>query len=222
MLIRFRRTWLLMLSGLLLLAGCGGSDHVVVQEPGLVGIDDNPVVAVTAPLLTVKYVLPGVPGTTFVVSILSDQPVDGDIAYDPLLDAFTITEGPDPLQFGVDSLDPNRPEYRAFLDFPLDGSIGDPATAIPVDAIIISAELAISVNFVDFAATVPVLLDLVQYPIGALDAADYASIPLAVQRFNLFDFDAGNDVVVDVTALMVEAQVPPALADLQLRLQVAP
>jgi len=209
------------LSGLLLLAGCGGSDHVVVQvqEPGLVGIDDNPVVAVTAPELRVEYALPGLPGTSFVVSIFSDQPSDGDIAYDPFLNAYTITEGPDRLLFGVDSLDPNRPEYRAFLDFPLDGSIGDPA--IPLDAIIISAELAISVNFVDFAATVPVLLDLVQYPLGALGAADYASIPLAVQRFNLFDFDAGTDVFVDVTALMEEAQVR-ALADLQLRLLVAP
>jgi len=216
--ITIRSRWLVLLGVLLLFSGCGGGGGGGgIVEPGLVGIDDDPSLTITAPELIVEYALPGVPGTT-VVSILSDQLADGDIAYDPVLNAYTITVAPDFLQFGVDSLDPNRPEYRAFLDFPLDGSTGDPV--IPLDAIILSADLAIFVLFVDFAPQVPVLLDLVEYPFDALGISDYASVPLAVQGISLFDSDAGQDVFVDVTALMEEAQAR-ALVDFQLRLLVA-
>lgn len=216
--ISIRSRWLVLLGVLLLFSGCGGGGGGGgIVEPGLVGVDDDPLVAGTAPELFVEYALPGDPTTTFVVSILSDQPSDGDIAFDPFLNAYTITEGPDFVQFGVDSLDPNRPEYRAFLDFPLDGSTGDPA--IPLNAIILNAEVALFVNFVDFATQVPTLIDLVVYPIGALDINDYASIPLRVQNFVFLASDVGNDVFIDVTDLMVEAQ-DRALVDFQLRLLV--
>src|SRR4030042_155968 len=60
--------------------------------------------------------------TVFVAQILSDQPADGDIAFDGV--NFTFANGPDTLFFGIDDNDPNFPEYRAFLDFPLNGSAG--------------------------------------------------------------------------------------------------
>jgi len=215
--------WLVVLGVLLpVLAGCGGSDDSdspTFVGPGLVGIDDRPTVEITAPELTVEYVLPGVP-ETFVASILSDQPADGDIAFDRVLDSFTITQGPSTLLFGIDSADPTRPEYRAFLDFPLDGSTGEPI--IPLDATILSATLTIFVNFVDFAATVPVLLDLVQYSvIAGLAPGDFDSLPLAVRAFDIFNSDTGRDVAIDVTPLMTAAQAR-GLADFQVRFLLGP
>lgn len=209
--------WLLVLWLLLpTLAGCGGGGGQaapIIIEPGLVGIDDRPTVALTAPELTVEYALPGIPGT-IIVQILSDQPRDGDIAFDPVQNSFTITQGPDTLLFGIDFADPNQPEYRAFLDFPLD--------TIPLDAIIVSATLTVFVNFVDFSAAVPVLLDLVEYPVTTgLAPADYSSPPLAVRAFEIFNFDTGTDVNIDVTPLMREAQ-RLGLADFQLRFLLGP
>jgi hypothetical protein len=214
---------LLVILGVLLpvLAGCGSDDgdDLAFVGPGLVGITDRPTVAITAPELTIEYVLPGVPGT-FVVSILSDQPTDGDIAFDPVLGSFTTSQGPDTLLFGIDSADPNQPEYRAFLDFPLDGSTGEPV--IPLNATIRSATLSIFVNLVDFAVTVPVLLDLVQYSvISGLTPGDYSSIPLAVQAFDVFNSDSGRDVLIDVSSLMAAAQFR-GLADFQVRFLLEP
>lgn len=206
----------LVILGLLLplLGGCGGDSHSpLVVEPGLVGIDNRPTVSVTAPELTVEYTLPGVLGT-FVARLLSDQPTDGDIAFDPLRGSYTITQGPDTLLFGIDFADPNEPEYRAFLDFPLDGSTGQ--DVIPLNASIRSASLTVFVDFVDFAAAVPVLLDLVEYSVAGLTPADFGSAPLAVRAFDMFRIDVGQDVVIDVTPLMAEAQ-RLGLADLQLR-----
>lgn len=203
-----------------LLSGCGGGDdHVIITGPGLVGIDDRPTVVLTAPELTVHYTLPGQPGT-FTDFILSDQPTDGDIAFDPVLGSFTITQGPSTLLFGIDSASRNRPEYRAFLDFPLDGSTLQPI--IPSDASIISATLTVFVNFVDFAGTVPVFLDLVTYSVTAgLTPGDYSSAPLAFQAFDIFDFDAGFDVEIDVTDLMATAQ-SRLLDDFQVRFVLGP
>ncbi|ALC17368.1 hypothetical protein DSOUD_2615 [Desulfuromonas soudanensis] len=203
------------------LSGCGGGDDpVIITGPGLVGIDDRPTVELTAPELTVQYTLPGLPGT-FTDFILSDQPTDGDIAFDPVLDSFTITQGSFTLLFGIDSASRNRPEYRAFLDFPLDGSTGGPD--IPLNADIFSATLTVFVNFVDFAGTVPVLLDLVEYSVapGGLNSGDYSSAPLAVQTFDIFDSDAGFDVEIDVTALMREAQFL-GVNDFQVRFVLGP
>ncbi len=203
------------------LTGCGGgSDRrpPVITGPGLVGIDDRPTVALTAPELTVVYNLPGV--GNFEVRILSDQPLDGDIAFDPVRNSFTITRAPNTLLFGIDSAAPNQPEYRAFLDFPLDGSGGDPA--IPLAASIVSATLTIFVSSVEFASSVPVLLDLVEYSVTAgLVPGDFFSAPLAVSTFNLLRSDTGRDVPITVTTLMQTAQ-SLALPDLQLRLLLGP
>lgn len=210
--------WPVLLALLLpVLIGCGdggGRSVPVIVGPGLVGIDDQPAVAITAPELRIEYLVPGVP-QTLVAFILSDQPSDGDIAFDPVAGSFTITQGPDTLLFGIDSALPNEPEYRAFLDFPLDGSTGQ--TVIPADATILAADLTIFVNFVDFAATVPVLLDLIEYsvPFG-LAPGDFSSAPLSTISFDIFSFDAGTDVFIDVTLLLAVAQ-SLALNDFQVR-----
>jgi hypothetical protein len=219
---RLNLWWLLVLGVLLaILPGCGGGgDHVIIAEPGLVEIDDRPTIGLAEPILTIEYTLPGAPGTIIrPPPLLTDQPNDGDIAFAPGLNSFTITQGPDTLFFGIDSADPNRPEYRAFLDFPLDGSTNGPV--IPLDATIVSATLTVFVNFVDFAATVPVLLDLVQYPLTGLIPADFSSTPLAVRAFNIFDTDTGLDVVINVTPLMEAAQFR-ALTDFQVRFLLGP
>lgn len=150
----------------------------------------------------------------FVATILSDQPADGDIAFDPILQTFTITNGPGTLFFGIDDLDPNHPEFRAFLDFPLDGSTGE--DIVPANAVIISATLDLFINEVSFATVVPTLLDLVIYPITGLTAQDFDSPPLVFDRLNFFSLDQGNFISINVTPLMQEAQ-RLGLSDFQVR-----
>ena len=150
----------------------------------------------------------------FEADILSDQPADGDIAFDPVLQTFTITQGPDTLFFGIDDLDPNLPEFRAFLDFPLDGSTGD--DVIPADARIDSATLEVFINTVSFASIVPTLLDLVTYPVSGLRIEDFDSSPLLSQSLDFFASDQGRFVSIDVTPLMREAQ-RLGLTDFQVR-----
>jgi hypothetical protein len=144
------------------------------------------------------------PSPIFVADILSDQPSDGDIAFDPVLQIFTITQGPDTLFFGIDDLDPHRAEYRAFLDFPLDGSTG--YDVVPADARIVSATLEVFIATVRFAPVVPTLLDLVVYPIGGLRPEDFDSRPLQSISLDFFASDLERFVSIDVTPLMREAQ----------------
>jgi len=150
------------------------------------------------------------------VRILSDLASDGDIAFDPVLSSFTVTTGSSTVLFGIDSLNFNLPEFRAFLTFPLDGVTGQPV--VPGDALIVSADVEVFVNLLDFASTVPTFLDLVQYPSRGLAAIDYDAVPLATRPvFDFFASDVGFFVRIDVTSLMQAAQVPPALVDFQLR-----
>ena len=160
----------------LFLSGCGNDHHhYPVTGPGLVGIEDSPRVAITAPELYIKYTRPGII-EPFEAWILSDQSSDGDIEYDPFFNSYVITEGPATLLFGFDSARSTEPEFRAFLDFPLDGSTGEPD--IPLDAIIVSATLTVFIDFVDFAATVPVVLDRVEYLVeSGLTFGDFDSPP---------------------------------------------
>jgi len=207
-----------------ILAGCGGDgdDRHFATGPGLVGLDDTS--DTTAPLLTVNYTVPPDP-TQFTVKILSDLASDGDIAFDPVLSSYFVTNGLSPVLFGIDSLDVNLPEYRAFLTFPLDGITGQPE--VPSDALIISAHVRVFVDFLDFASAVPTFLDLVQYPtaydglngLGSIDpVADFRQDPLAiVPGFDFFLSDVGNFVQIEVTSLMQAAQAPPALFDFQVR-----
>jgi hypothetical protein len=156
----------------------------------------------------------GNPQPVIVAHIFSDQPTDGDIAFDPVLQSFTVTNGPETLFFGIDDLDPNLPEYRAFLDFPLDGSTG--GDVIPANAGIVSATLEVFINEVSFASDVPALLDLVSYPIAGLRVQDFDSLPLSSLSLDFFASDLGTIVSIDITSLMQEAQ-RLGLTDLQLR-----
>ena len=144
------------------------------------------------------------PQPVIIANIFSDQPTDGDIAYDPVLESFTITNGPETIFFGIDDNDPNLSEYRAFLDFPLDGSTG--GEVIPINARIVSATLEVFINEVSFAPIVPTLLDLVTYPIIGLRVEDFDSFPILYQSLNFFASDLGTIVSIDVTSLMQEAQ----------------
>lgn len=146
------------------------------------------------------------PQPVIVADIFSDQATDGDIAFDPVLQSFTITNGPETLFFGIDDSDQNLPEYRAFLDFPLDGSTG--GEVIPINARIVSATLEVFINEVSFAPIVPTLLDLVSYPINGLRVEDFDSFPLEEmsQSLDFFAADLGTIVSIDVTPLMQEAQ----------------
>lgn len=154
------------------------------------------------------------PPPIFVAQIFSDQAADGDIAFDPVLQTFTITNGPATLFFGIDDLDPNLPEYRAFLDFPLDGSTG--GDVVPANAVIVSATLELFLSEVSFANVVPTLLDLVPFPVSGLAPFDFDSAPFLFLGLDFFRLDQGNFVTIDVTPLMQEAQ-RLRLSDLQLR-----
>ena len=150
--------------------------------------------------------------TAFVAQIVSDQQTDGDIAFNGT--NFTITRGPDTLFFGIDDNDPNFPEYRAFLDFPLDGSTGQ--DVVPANAAIVSATLEVFVTEVSFATRIPTLLDLVEYPVTGLRAQDFSSPPLTFRSLDFFLADRGNYIAIDVTPLMQEAQ-RLGLSDFQVR-----
>ena len=153
--------------------------------------------------------------TIFVAQIVSDQQADGDIAFDGV--NFTFANGPDTLFFGIDDNDPNLPEYRAFLDFPLNGSAG--GDIVPLNAVIVSATLEVFVTEVSFATPIPTLLDLVEYPVTGLRAQDFSSPPLTFRTLDFFLEDQGNYVAIDVTPLMREAQ-RLRLPDFQVRFQM--
>ncbi|MCR4309970.1 MAG: hypothetical protein NUW14_08150 [Deltaproteobacteria bacterium] len=211
-----RKIWILGLVGVLalVLAGCGGGDdRRDVRGPGLVGLDDTN--TTTAPLLIVTYMVPPLT-TPITVNILSDLASDGDIAFDPGFSSFTVTAGPPSVLFGIDSFDIDLPEFRAFLTFPLDGATGQPV--VPGGASIVSADVEVFVDRLDFASAVPTFLDLVQYPFRNLAAVDFNAVPLATRPvFDFFASDVGQFVRIEVTSLMQAAQAPPALVDFQLR-----
>jgi len=148
---------------------------------------------------------------TVVIQTLSDVRADGDIGFTsatPVGGAFSFSQAgvAGNVLFGIDSASPNPPEFRAFLDFPLDGSKG--GGVLPLGAPIVSADIEVFVRRVSFAAIVPTLLDLVPFAIP-LVTADFDSPPLTPTSFrtlNFFSTDQGNFVHIDVTALMAEAQ----------------
>ena len=154
--------------------------------------------------------------TIFVAQILSDQLADGDIAFDPVLRIFSVTNGPDTLFFGIDDLNLDLPEYRAFLDFPLDGFTG--GGVVPLGAIIVSADIEVFVNDILFSSSVPTILELVPFSVTGLTSADFNRSALATRSpFSInVNPDLGHFVRIDVTSLMIEAQ-NQAFPSLQLR-----
>ena len=152
----------------------------------------------------------------FEAQIVSDQLADGDIAFDPVTGVYTIYPAPPVLFFGISppDVDPHLTEFRAFLDFPLDGSTGE--DVLPAFAGILSASLEVFVREVSFAPQVPALIDLVTYPVERLGVPDFDSPPILTQSVNFFPEDTGAFVRIDVTPLMREAQ-RIGLSDLQFR-----
>jgi len=148
-----------------------------------------------------------------VVQTLSDRPVDGDIGFTApatfVISQANITNN---VQYGFGS---GGTEFRAFLDFPLDGSNG--GGVVPLNAVIVAADVEVFVNNVSFASSVPTLLDLVTFSIGGLTSADFNSIPLLTRSpFTIRTTDINRSVRIDVTSLMAEAQ-RQGLNNLQLR-----
>jgi hypothetical protein len=151
--------------------------------------------------------------TTVVIQSLSDQPADGDIGFTaPATFLISQADVSRTVQYGIDS---GGTEFRAFLDFPLDGSTG--GGVVPLNAVIVSADIEVYVNNVSLSTSVPTLLDLVPFSIGGLISADFNSAPLLTRTpFDIRNLDINNIVRIDVTSLMVEAQ-RLGMRDLQLR-----
>jgi len=192
-----------------ILGGCGDHEHIVTG-PGFVGIDDSTVDS--APRLNVTYTDPSTGRHN--VDILSDPQSDGDIAFNPVLNTFTVASAVPAVFFGVDSLNGNLPEFRSFLTFPLDGITRQPV--IPGTATIDSAFVEVLVDEVSFASVVPTFLDLVEYPFRGLRELDFDSAPVDFQTLDFFSSDPGIFVQIDVTPLMREAQ-SMTLLDFQVR-----
>jgi len=153
----------------------------------------------------------------FVAQTLSDQRADGDIVFSPEPPpngTYTISQA-DATGNVIFGIAADASEYRAFLTFPLDGSIG--GDTVPLGAVILSADIEVFVTDVGQASTVPTLVELVPYPITGLTSTDFDSLPIATRGpFDFFRSDVNAFVRIDVTPLMVEAQ-HRRLLDLQLR-----
>lgn len=156
---------------------------------------------------------------TVVIRSLSDQPADGDIGF-TAPSTFLISQAnvEKNVLYGFDS--GTGTEFRAFLDFPLDGSSG--GGVLPLGATIVSADIEVFVNNVSFASTVSTFLDLVPFPITGLTSTDYDSAPLLTRPlFNIFRSDVGQLVRIDITSLVAEAQAR-GFRNLQLRFLLDP
>jgi len=157
---------------------------------------------------------------TFTTSILSDPVYDGDIEQTSLT-SFTITQGmSSSIQSVFAGVDPvSQNEYRAFLDFPLGGAGG-----VPSNAIIDSAKLDIVINTIQPSyATIPILIDLVSFQSPSLLSTDFdRGIQPALAYTTISPpisspADVGQNISIDVTSLMGEAQFR-GLPDFQVRI----
>ena len=150
---------------------------------------------------------------TVVIQSLSDQPADGDIGFTgPSTFSIAQANVTRNVLYGIDS---GGTEFRAFLDFPLDGFTG--GGVVPLNAVIVSADIEVFVINVSFSSSVPTLLDLVPFPVTGLTSTDFDTAPfLSRPPFDILRSDINNSVRIDVTSLMAEAQAR-GLRNLQLR-----
>jgi hypothetical protein len=154
-----------------------------------------------------------------VTQILSDPRFDGDIEQiSP--GSYVVTQGMSPsIQSVLAGIDPTaRTEFRAFLNFPLGGFGG-----VPANAIIDSAFLEVLVdNVIPRNGSVPIRVELVAFQPPTLIGTDFdrtALPPLAAVLVSgvVTAADIGRFVPVDVTPLMVQAQIR-GLVDFQVRI----
>ena len=151
--------------------------------------------------------------TTVFIKALSAQSADGDIGFTSP-DTYSVFQA-DVTKNVLYGIDTGGTEYRAFLDFPLDGFTG--GGVVPLGATIVSAYIEVYVNYVSFSSSVPTLVDLVPFPITGLTSVDYDSPPLLTRSpFDILRSDINRFVRIDVTSLMSEAQRRGSI-DLQLR-----
>ena len=156
---------------------------------------------------------------SFVAQTLSDQPADGDILFIPP-DSYTVSQADETgsLLFGLDP--DSGGEYRAFLDFPLDGrNGGDP---VPLEAEILRADIDVCVwDVVSDFDYFPTELELVPFPIFSGLESEYFDRPPEATRapVDFFLDDEGHCFPIDVTSLMGAAQLRGD-TDLQLRFLV--
>jgi hypothetical protein len=135
--------------------------------------------------------------------IPSDLAVDADIVNAGGVLTVTRASTVNGIFAGVDP--GNDDVYRAFLHFPL--------TTVPLNARIRSAELGIvirSVTVLPPTATIPIWIELVSFdpPVVASDFDRTLLLPLESVSISppISSADVNREVVVDVTPLMVEAQ----------------
>jgi len=139
------------------------------------------------------------------VVIPSDAAVDGDIVDSGGVRTVTLV-GRDEVPGVLAGLDPaNGDEYRAFLDFPLG--------IVPLNARIQSALLSIvirSVTVLPPTGQIPVRIELVSFvpPLVASDFDRSILLPLATTTIvpPISSADVNREINVNVTSLMVEAQ----------------
>lgn len=157
------------------------------------------------------------PSQTFVTQITSDPVLDGDISQTLGTGALTVTQG---MSLNVQSvfagIDPvTGDEFRAFLNFPL--------TNVPLGASIVSATLDLVINSIrPLSGSIPIRIELVDFQPPTLLASDFDRIILPPLVFTTITppialADVGTHVLVDVTALMAEAQFRK-LANFQIRI----
>jgi hypothetical protein len=151
------------------------------------------------------------PPPQIVADIFSDPAFDGNISLSPT-GVLTVTQGFVPSVFAGFPI--TGEEFRAFLDFPLTGSV-------PGNAFINFANLNILINNIQtpLNGTIQVFIDLVSYP-QPLIGADFDSAFLASISVPFFQSDLGQFVDIDVTPLMITAQ-NLGLANFQIRIIVA-
>jgi hypothetical protein len=159
------------------------------------------------------------PPPPITTQILSDAAFDGDIEQTSPT-TFNITQGMSPsVQSVFAGINPGTlTEFRAFLDFPLTGPGG-----VPGNAMIESAFLDVHIdNLLPSTATIPILIELVSFQPPTLIETDFDRTlqpPLAfvVVSPPFSPADIGTNVSIDVTSLLVQAQLLQ-LPDFQVRI----
>jgi hypothetical protein len=159
------------------------------------------------------------PPSSFTTHILSDSAYDGDIEQ-VSADSYTVTQGMSAsVQTVLAGIDPvGGTEFRAFLDFPLEGQGG-----VPGNAAIDSAFLEVFVDDLQpGTSNLPLLIELVSFQPPSLIPSDFdrAAQPALVSVHvspPINHADVGTYVSIDVTPLMIEAQ-RRGLPDFQVRI----
>lgn len=155
-------------------------------------------------------------------SILSSAANDGYIEVDTTGVPVQVAQG-NTLASVFAGFDANSGhEFRAFLDFPLGGQDGQ--DVVPANAIIDSATLDIFIdNLTPLSlSSVPIFIDLLPPPTrNPLLVGDFTAPFVVSKTSDVAQIDVGHHRLIDVTQLMVQAQLG-AFPHFQLRIQQDP